>query len=807
MAQDNIIGIAMDLDISDLKAGLQETKKAIDQANAKFKSATAGMDDWNNSTDGVRENLDFLNVKLLNQKKNIAGYEAQIQQLTQEYGANSVQVEKLTIKLANEQKALAKTEKDIRQQTVQLNLLEGAYVDTVTDVGQLENGLKKLNTIIGKQKTTVAQYEQQLARAREEHGETSNEVKELTNRLNRAKTNLDKTQASAKKYAQQLDKVQSETASAETETGKLNVKLKETETATTKLKGGFTVLKGAIANLVSTGITSLISGLKNAVTESRDFRREMAYLSETTKATNSNFDQIKDKLKEISAITGDQEATIEGLNNLMSAGFQGDMLDDITDQLVGASIKWKDTLKFEGLSDSLQETLATGSGTGQFIELLERCGIVADDFNNTLKRLNSTEARQEYVLSTLASLGLNEVKQGYEEANKSLIEANKASFDYAEAQAKLGEKIEPVLTEIQLGFANILNTVSDSDGETTQLQSTIRSIFQSIASAVQWMTKHAGIVKASVVAIGGAFLTWKAVNIISDVTKAIKELDLSLIKNSLQWAKNTASKLTNKTATLSNVIVTKAQTVATMAQTVATKGATMAQKLLNVALKSNPIGIVITAIALLVGAFVTLWNKSEAFRNFWLGMWESIKNAVNSVVGWLKKAFTTIVSAFVIVTNKIRDTIKNLPNEFFAIGVNMIQGLINGIKSLNDKVKDAITDTVMKPVDWVKDKLGIASPSKLMRDEVGAMMGEGIGVGILASTKNVISDVNQFIGKVTAGLQAINDVSISPSATASGGSGNITNITNYSQVINAPKQPSRIELYRQTKNLLTYNKS
>ena len=603
MAQDNIIGIAMDLDISDLKAGLQETKKAIDQANAKFKSATAGMDDWNNSTDGVRENLDFLNVKLLNQKKNIAGYEAQIQQLTQEYGANSVQVEKLTIKLANEQKALAKTEKDIRQQTVQLNLLEGAYVDTVTDVGQLENGLKKLNTIIGKQKTTVAQYEQQLARAREEHGETSDEVKELTNRLSRAKNNLDKTQSSAKKYAQQLDKVQSETASAETETGKLNVKLKETETATTKLKGGFTVLKGAIANLVSTGITSLISGLKNAVTESRDFRREMAYLSETTKATNSNFDQIKDKLKEISAITGDQEATIEGLNNLMSAGFQGDMLDDITDQLVGASIKWKDTLKFEGLSDSLQETLATGSGTGQFIELLERCGIVADDFNNTLKRLNSTEARQEYVLSTLANLGLNEVKQGYEEANKSLIEANKASFDYAEAQAKLGEKIEPVLTEIQLGFANILNTVSDSNGETTQLQGTIRSIFQSIASAVQWMTKHAGIVKASVVAIGGAFLTWKAVNIISDVTKAIKELDLSLIKNSLQWTKNTASKLANKTATLSNVIVTKAQTVATMAQTVATKGATMAQKLLNVALKSNPIGIVINSYYMLVDSW------------------------------------------------------------------------------------------------------------------------------------------------------------------------------------------------------------
>lgn len=56
---------------------------------------------------------------------------------------------------------------------------------------------------------------------------------------------------------------------------------------------------------------------------------------------------------------------------------------------------------------------------------------------------------------------------------------------------------------------------------------------------------------------------------------------------------------------------------------------TIAQWLLNSAMLANPWTWVVLAIAGLVAAFVILWNKSEVFRGFWIGLWDSIKNAAS----------------------------------------------------------------------------------------------------------------------------------------------------------------------------------
>ena len=53
-------------------------------------------------------------------------------------------------------------------------------------------------------------------------------------------------------------------------------------------------------------------------------------------------------------------------------------------------------------------------------------------------------------------------------------------------------------------------------------------------------------------------------------------------------------------------------------------------------LMANPIVLIIAAIAALVAAFVYLWNHSEAFRNFWINLWENIKSAVTTVVEAVK---------------------------------------------------------------------------------------------------------------------------------------------------------------------------
>lgn len=56
---------------------------------------------------------------------------------------------------------------------------------------------------------------------------------------------------------------------------------------------------------------------------------------------------------------------------------------------------------------------------------------------------------------------------------------------------------------------------------------------------------------------------------------------------------------------------------------------------LNAVMLANPIALVVAAIAGLVAAFVVLWNKSEAFRQFWIDLWDTIST-------WASEAWETI---------------------------------------------------------------------------------------------------------------------------------------------------------------------
>jgi len=84
---------------------------------------------------------------------------------------------------------------------------------------------------------------------------------------------------------------------------------------------------------------------------------------------------------------------------------------------------------------------------------------------------------------------------------------------------------------------------------------------------------------------------------------------------------------------------------ATIAHSVATKAAAAAQWLLNAAMSANPIGLIVLAIAALVGVFIVLWKKCDWFRNFWIGVWEHIKVVAAAVWPVIKAVGEKIVAA------------------------------------------------------------------------------------------------------------------------------------------------------------------
>ena len=67
---------------------------------------------------------------------------------------------------------------------------------------------------------------------------------------------------------------------------------------------------------------------------------------------------------------------------------------------------------------------------------------------------------------------------------------------------------------------------------------------------------------------------------------------------------------------------------------------------LNAVMAANPILLLVMAIAALILAFVSLWNNCDQFRQFWIDLWDGIKEVFQSVVDWIGQAIDDIVNFF-----------------------------------------------------------------------------------------------------------------------------------------------------------------
>lgn len=123
---------------------------------------------------------------------------------------------------------------------------------------------------------------------------------------------------------------------------------------------------------------------------------------------------------------------------------------------------------------------------------------------------------------------------------------------------------------------------------------------------------------------------------------------------------------------------TAATTALSAAQTVwngLTAAGAVVMKLLNAAFVSSPIGWIVLLIGGLITAFVLLWNKSAAFRDFFIGMWNAIKTAFGAVVDWVKSVWNGIPGFF----GGIADAIKGVFNGIGDAIKNVFKGAVNGI--------------------------------------------------------------------------------------------------------------------------------
>lgn len=644
------------VDISDLKRGIAEANRQIRLANSEFRAASDGTREWERSTDGLS---------------------ARITQFERVIAAENSKLESLR---------------------------------------------------------------EQHRRVVEAEGEHSSAAEELEIRINNQRAAVTRAERSLQDYSAALEETRNESNHAESEMNDLSDSLDDVDVSSENASGGFTVLKGALASLVADGIRAGISALKDLATESdkamtsfqaktgasaeemerfndeindlyksnygesiEDVADSMAQVAQTSKEVDPS------KIKELteSAITMrdtfgfEVNETMRAANmlmdqfgisgeeafNLIAQGAQngldknGDLLDSINEY----SVHYKQ-LGFDG--EEFFNSLMNGAAAGTFS--VDKLGDAMKEFG--IRTKDTAESTSEGF--ELIGLDADEMRAKFAAGGESAKEATQETLnalfemDSAVAQNLAGVDLFGTMWE-DLGIEGV-KALMDVTGEADRMKGTMDEI-KSI--------KYSDI---------GSQFTEIGRIIKTDFIQPLAETALPVIKDGLTWVKDNMNDIIPVATAVGAAILTAFATTKIVAfagfiaglvakfktATTVVGGFKAVFAALNITMTANPIGLIVTAIAALVAAFITLWNTSDTFRAFWINLWESLKSTVSTVVDGIVLFFTeTIPNAFQAVTdfftNNWQQILKFLINPF-GEGFKLLYNNFEGFKATVDGFVQAV---------------------------------------------------------------------------------------------------------------------
>ena len=265
------------------------------------------------------------------------------------------------------------------------------------------------------------------------------------------------------------------------------------------------------------------------------------------------------------------------------------------------------------------------------------------------------------------------------------------------------------------------------------------------------------------------------------------------LEDAIVWAKENkeallgwGSALLGAAAGLTAVTVAmKAYAAFQKIQQAITAAGTVAQWAMNVAMSANPIGILIVAIAALVAGLVYFFTQTEAGKKAWENFSKFLGDTWNNIVGFVKKGIAFILDIFtkfhplgILIKNwdGIMKFFAGMPAKFISFGKNMIDGLLNGLKSGIKAVTDFVMSVGNSIMGGIKKIFGIKSPSREMK-KLGEMINAGLAVGLEDVTKidkAVLGVSDSLSFDATANYGSQGSSSMVPIASQTGNTYNIT---------------------------------
>ena len=193
-------------------------------------------------------------------------------------------------------------------------------------------------------------------------------------------------------------------------------------------------------------------------------------------------------------------------------------------------------------------------------------------------------------------------------------------------------------------------------------------------------------------------------DIITSINKGLQDADLPSIseiittigkkaKEALDGIAENMPKIINFLKTILPILTPIFAAITAFKIVLIIKGVIAAIASLNAVMLANPIGLIVAAIAALVAAFVLLWNKSEGFRNFWIGLWNGIVEFMSPIIDSIVEMFQSAWELIQVVWGYVEPYFKQL---------------FENIKIIVKTVKSVLTDVFSGAWEIIKTVWSVA---------------------------------------------------------------------------------------------------
>lgn len=398
-------------------------------------------------------------------------------------------------------------------------------------------------------------------------------------------------------------------------------------------------------------------------------------------------DQAQAKISAIADATGIADGRLTGYMTSMTAKFQGlgYDIDEATSLAQGGLMIAADAAAFwdKSMEDSMSSlnsfvngNYEGGEAIGLFANETTLAAWAAENLGFEWKALTEKEkqfTRLEFAKAMQETSGVTGQAANESEAYANVM--GNLQRRWQEFQSTIGE---PILNNIVLPAMLKLSEV-------------LPEIAEHVQDLITWLGENETAIKNVATAIGlatVAMVAFKAGSKIQGLVNMFQQAEVSLaLYTATANGATIAQGVMNGTLTIGETIVALLTGKLTLAQA-ATALYARAQAGLNAVMAANPIGLVVAAIVGLIAIFVTLWNKCEGFREFWIDLWEKVKEIAGPAIDWVK--------------NKIEDFKVKVQIAFEFIKKHIIDPIKNAFDSVKKTFTD-IHDTIVKKIEDAKE--------------------------------------------------------------------------------------------------------